>query len=361
MKNGMTLNELAAEITRQHETKRDYVVATEALNMTADGNHFDLGDKGRFEVTPFAQKQVAEHCGIPAKYAERMKATMPDLWAHNVNMWLAREPSRRMIRTLDDKARAFVSDKFSVAMDNYDLANAVLPAILKRGAEVLSCSVTETKLYIKAVDQRITRDIPVKGARMGDGSHVIFDTVSPAIVVSNSEVGAGALSIQTSIYTRACTNLAVFGERSIRRTHVGARHELTEGFTHLLTDATKRLTDAALWAQVKDITEAALEAAKFGEIADELVAATTDKIETTDVVKVVEVAAKKYGANEGEKNSILKHLIEGGDLSRYGLSAAVTRASQDFDSYDRASEFERVGGAIIELPKAEWKEIAEAA
>ena len=58
---------------------------------------------------------------------------------------------------------------------------------------------------------------------------------------------------------------------------------------------------------------------------------------------------------------MLRYLIEGGDLSQFGLHNAVTRMSQDVEDYDRASDLERVGGKIIELSATEWKTIAEAA
>lgn len=356
MKTGKSLTELAQEIERQQAAKQDFVVNTKNVQMTSSGE-LAFGDH-EVGLKPLAHRQLAEAVGIPAKYYDRMQAEAPQLLADNVNEWLHQKPVDRMIRTLDGRARAFLSSAYR-PLENSDLAEAVLPALLNSGAEIISCDITDTKLYIKAVDSRINADIPTKN-RMGDGSHVIFDTVSPAIVISNSEVGLGMLSIQTSIWTKACTNLAIFGERSIRKTHVGAKHEIADGLVHLLSDQTRRLTDAALWAQVRDVTAAAFNEDRFREIADTLQEATRDKIEG-DIVKVVDLTSKRFGANEGERNSILKHLIEGGDLSRYGLSAAVTRASADFQDYDRATEFERVGGQIIELPRNEWQEIAKAA
>ena len=47
---------------------------------------------------------------------------------------------------------------------------------------------------------------------------------------------------------------------------------------------------------------------------------------------VVQLTAQSYGINSDEQEGILKYLIEGCDLSLYGLSNAVTRASQDVDS-----------------------------
>jgi hypothetical protein len=43
------------------------------------------------------------------------------------------------------------------------------------------------------------------------------------------------------------------------------------------------------------------------------------------------------------------------------LHAAVTRAAEDVESYDRASQLEVLGGEIIELAKSDWRELAMAA
>ena len=43
----------------------------------------------------------------------------------------------------------------------------------------------------------------------------------------------------------------------------------------------------------------------------------------------------------------------GGDNSRYGLINAVTAASKLADSYERATELERIGGELLALPIAQ--------
>jgi hypothetical protein len=73
---------------------------------------------------------------------------------------------------------------------------------------------------------------------------------------------------------------------------------------------------------------------------------------------VVEVTAKRFGLTEPERGQVLRHLVDGGDLSRYGLANALTRASQDVESYDRATDLERLGGMIVELPRQAWQELA---
>ncbi|HXJ65420.1 MAG TPA: DUF932 domain-containing protein, partial [Actinomycetota bacterium] len=241
-------------------------------------------------------------------------------------------------------------------LDNVDLLEAVLPRIAELGVAVVSCEVTEHRLYLKVVDRRIERDMPLP---MGTG-HARFDTLSPALVVSNSEVGSGALSVQSSVYTGGCTNFMVINERSVRKYHVGARADLGEEMYALLSDETRRITDEALWRQLGDVVSGAFDVAKFDAQVEKLKSATEDQIES-DPVKVVELTAKKFGFTDAERGSVLTHLIRGGSLNRYGLTNAITRAAEDLPDYDRASRFEQVGGQVIELPRSEWAQLARAA
>ena len=70
---------------------------------------------------------------------------------------------------------------------------------------------------------------------------------------------------------------------------------------------------------------------------------------------------KRAALTDDDRGGILRHLINGGDLSRWGVTNAVTRYSQDVQSYDKATELEALGGTLIELNKTDWRAIAEAA
>ena len=70
-------------------------------------------------------------------------------------------------------------------------------------------------------------------------------------------------------------------------------------------------------------------------------------------VTVLVMAAAGRTTQEG----ILKYLIAGGDLSMYGLSNAVTRVSQDVESYDRATTLEGIGWQVATMEPAQWKQI----
>jgi hypothetical protein len=359
MAKGLGLTALAQEIERRAASKKDFIVQSNHLHMQSDLT-LQFGDVIA-DVNGIAHKQIAEHLEIPAKYYEKMRAENPALLANNVNSWLGHgKPEARMVRTLDGKARAFLSDKFR-PLENEDLAQAVLPALLDIGCEIVSSQITDTKMYIKAVDNRVARELEAKGGKFGDGKHVIVRMLAPAIQISNSEVGHGALSVLAGARDGFCSNLAWFGDRSMRKYHVGGKHELGgEDVYALLSDSTRRVTDAALWAQIGDVVRAAFDRARFDALCDKIAETTEQKIES-DPVKAIELTSKRFGINEGESKSILRHLIEGGDLTRFGLYNAVTRTAQDIEDYDRASEFERMGGQIIELPANDFREILKAA
>lgn len=352
MKSGLSITELATELERRRDAKKDYLIPTNKITVHDVTGEWFFGDH-KVELNTHAHAQVAAHLGIPKTYYDRMRAEHPTLLARNVNGWFLKEPSVRMLRTLDGVGRAFLSDKYR-PLENEDLAEAVLPVLMDMNVVVWSGAITDTKFYLKVVDEKITRDIP-RGGQIGDGSHTIFDTLCPALTISNSEVGAGTLSVQTSVFTRACTNLAIFKDRSIRKHHVGGKHALTDGFEALLTDETKRASDAALWLQVRDVVKGAFNEARFEELTKRIAGTTTDEIE--DVVRTVDLTAKRFDLREDEKKSILKHLAEGGDLTRYGLFNAVTRTAEDLKDYDRATEFEHLGGEIIDLSRSEWRSV----
>ena len=66
--------------------------------------------------------------------------------------------------------------------------------------------------------------------------------------------------------------------------------------------------------------------------------------------KTVKMLGGVYRLAQDEQTGILRHLIDGGDLSQYGLINALTRTAQDSDSYDRAVELEELGGTLLEMP-----------
>lgn len=347
MKAGKTLVEMAQELERQSKAKADYLVDTQSLEMTPEGElTIENGTLHEFQVNDNAHSQIAQRLKIPAKYYNRMLSDAPALLAENVNEWLHSQPERRMIRTLDGWARAFLSDRYR-RLDNFQLAEAVLPVLgeMGGGIEIASVELTERRMYIKAVNKRL--ELEVKPG----------DAVQAGICITNSEIGLGSLRVEPLVYRLVCKNGMIAQDYSTRKYHVGRAAE--EDAFELFSDETLKADDHAFYLKVQDTVRAAVDLAKFSTIVNRMKEATEQKIEGNPV-SAVEVLSNQFGYNSEEKSSVLTHLIQGGDLSAYGLMNAVTRTSQDVEDYDRATDLERDGSKVLSLPASSWKAIAMA-
>lgn len=358
MKEGKSLAQLAKQIKQEREAKHDFRASTSKLQFVPSGERgtieWKVGKRGYdAEPTNYCLTQICQRSNIPKQYADRMTGDHAKLLATNINHWWKHTPEKRMVRTLmngSNVARAFVSERYR-CMDNHDLAEVILPKLAEVGCEVLSSQITETRLYIQAATPRMELDLNAlrhSGKRLSD-----IEPVQAGIVISNSEVGAGSLALDRMLYFLSCFNGAI-AARALRRHHVGRRADALfemEEASEFYSDKTKEMDDRVLWNKVRDVVDGMFTMDGFTSLVQRFADAGSVRIEATEAIEEV---TTRYKLQEDEKNSVLNHLIEGGDLSVYGLSAAVTRASTDVPSYDRAVELERVGGEIIELPQTIW-------
>lgn len=351
MKQGKTLVELAQEIERQSKNREDMIADTRAIAMDGHGD-LRIVDSGKtLAVTDHAHRQIGDRVGIPAKYYDRMRKEAPGLLATNVNNWFAQNPEKRLIRTLDGYARAFLSDRYQ-RIDNNHVAEVVLPVLSQTpGIEIMSAEITESRLYIKAVTHSVSGEI--KSKRVGD-------FVEAGVLISNSEVGLGAVQVMPFFHFLVCTNGMVRNKEGLRAAHLGTKLDGDDYVASILTDETRKHLDQGVLLKVRDTITAAMDPDRFAEAVRKMQGLTTQYV-SGDPAKAIEVLADDFGMIGDERSSVLRHLIEGGDLSRYGVMNAVTRTAADLESYDRATEFEAMGGRILDLPAANWERYAKAA
>jgi hypothetical protein len=349
MKAGRTLQELAVELQRQASAKRDFIVNTQAMMMEETAELFSITkplESGMREVNPFAMtdlfhRQLGGVLDIPSKYYDRMRKEQPGLLHWNVNWWLGKMDSTHMVRTLDNTARAFLSNRYR-RLDNYEIAQAVLPVFSEmRDARVDSCEITENRMYLKVVNTRMEAQV------------VPGDIVQAGVMVSNSEVGLGSVSVMPLVYRLVCSSGMIVNDLGQRKLHVG---RMNEESWELFSDQTIQADDTAFMMKLADITRTALDEARFNQVVDRLRQAAEAPL-TAPVSRVVEITGKTYGFTQNEQDNIMFHLIAGGELSLYGLGNAVTRASQDVESYDRATDMERTGWTIANMPRNEWLDL----
>lgn len=353
MKQGKTLAAFASEIKRTAEQRRDFISPTTQLRYEPDDANGVVTFKAKdpttkrsasyeAEPTNYCLRQICERSGIPSKYVDRMKGEHAGLLAKNINYWWQNKPEPRMLRTLlngSHKARAFLSNVYR-PLENSDLAAIILPKMAGLGCEVLSCEITETRLYIQAATPKIE-------------AKLVGDRVRCGMVASNSEVGAGAISLEPMLYYLRCLNGMVM-PTVMRRYHIGRRSDPMfelDSAAEYYSDKTKEMDDRAFWSKVKDVVDGLFDKDRFAAMVDAFEGTTQQKVKGTEAVEEVK---QRFQLDEGERDAVLNHLIEGGDSTLFGLINAVTRTATDVESYDRSIELQRIGGRLIELPKSVW-------
>ena len=361
MKTSLTGEALCQKLDSQLATKVDYLADTQKINFlndvyAFDGNKeivkndfslaFETSEGNRvFKLNEIAHGQVASRLQIPKKYYDRMRTDSPDLLRENVSHWFNNEPETRMVRTLGgDTARAFLSDKYR-PLDNWDLAQAVIPTLIDHKAEIVSCDITETRMYIKAINYQ------------SQGEVEVGQPVASGVIVSNSEVGQGALFVAPYLERLICKNGMVVNDWAKRKYHVGAKNSDGLSFDkayQLFTDSTKKATDEAFWMQVRDLVNAALDPEQL----EGILAPMRNGIHRTmngSAIDAMPTIEKNLGLDASEKKGILENLLKG-DLgkSQWGLANAITRHAEDVESYDRATELEAIGYTVATQSEREF-------
>ena len=237
MKQGIkTIQNLYEELERQREARQDLIADTRSLKVNSTNGLTMMSvatgdDVLSYRLGEIAHRQLAERLGIPYKYYERMRLDYPELLDQNINGWLARTPEKRMLRTLDGKLRAFLSDRYR-RLDNLELVDHVLPVLAEmKGCDIVSCDVTETHLYMKIINKALKTEV------------VPGDVVQAGFVISNSEIGLGALKVEPLVYRLICKNGMISKDYSHKKYHTGRQVDDTDNAYELYSDATLEADD----------------------------------------------------------------------------------------------------------------------
>jgi hypothetical protein len=372
MKPGISLAELNTEVQRQAAARVDYLINTQTslrlvrmdsypgkvalVSLDESSAHLE-----RWEMTDTAHDQIASWVEIPRKYYDRLLVDHPDMLMANVNQLFEREPGTRMVRTLDGKCRAFMSDRYR-PLDNDSVLANVLPQILgagkagERSHKVIRSQISDKQMALTVVftDPALQQNLG-KTAR-GDAD----DIVLPGFRIENSEVGRGSLRERGFFYRTYCENGCVFGsagEFEFQRNHAGAK--LSADLQRIVfTDESKKASDQALMLELRDMINAMANPAVAQGWGDQLRAAKAgDTI--VKPIAAIEQLARAVGLLEVEKDQALQNLIAEADFSRFGALNAITAiANQNETTYDRALELEEIGGSLLTMSQAEWNRIA---
>lgn len=340
MRDTHTLTGLFAEIDRIEKAKEDYVVPATTLRMI--GDHSIRFGKEWYELTPHAHGQLATYTGIPKRYYDRM-GEVEGLRGYNVNAWLEQEQGRRMVRTLDGRARAIVSDRFR-PIDNWLVVRAFLPVLEDfPGAQFKARVLSGTKMYLQIVFPGLTGEV-----KPGD-------TVQYGVTLSNSEVGAGAVDVKAMIWRLVCRN-GMVGTSVVNRRHVGTRLSVEDGEFSEFADDTIAAEIKSFQLRLRDSLRAALTEKAFErELRIMQGAAAEEVVKPTETVERV---TKRYEwLTDEDSERIFAGMVREKDFSRWGLANAITAITHEVSDRDRQYEYERAGYDLIHAPESEWRQL----
>lgn len=364
MKTGKSITELAQTLQNMRDESKDFIVPQQKLDKVkatvVDGSmaiELVNGHSQTFNPSRWAHAQLADYSSVPKAYYDRIATENPALLADSVNhgFRMARadqSQTGRMLRTHAGTLRAMVSTRFR-RLDNFDLFEAVAPALIGLGFEPESAELTDKRLYLKCVSPRVTGEIQ-KG-----------DVVQYGLVISNSDVGAGSLRVEPMVFRLVCLN-GMIANVAKRHAHLG-RNLLSDDVEELLTDETRQLTDKAFWNQVRDVVTNFAKPEFFEREVNRLRVAVDAPIKMFDLPVIVERAAKAIGlvTTEATRKSILDNLASGAHgagMNKWGLANAFTFAAQsEAIDYDAATDLERAGSQIIDLAPHQWEVVNAAA
>jgi hypothetical protein len=325
MKVGTTIQSLAAEIERQLATKVDLKVPSSQMSFaTKDGVSSVYVDspKGtaRYGISELAQRQLAAKLQIPFQYFQRCKREQPSL--------------------LDGNVRAVLSERYR-RLDHLDVIEAVYPILSSLpGASFESAEMTEQKLYIKVVSSEVTFEVQPG------------DIIRAGVVVSNSEVGCGSLSVMPLTYRVKGGAAVILPDTGMKKLHVGKTLQSGEDDMVVFKDDTIEADDKAFFLKVRDVVAGCVSQATLTLVGERMRKLLGVKLD--DPVDAVEILAQRHPLNEDERKGVLRALVTGGDLSGLGLVHAVSTFSQSVEDYDRATELEVIGGKLLEQSAKEW-------
>ena len=327
----LSLPDLIQTVNQEERQKKDHLIESNTLSVSTRDNTTYLNVPGRFSesyvLNDTARAQLATRLEIPYRYAEKLRMEEPRLLDQNLNTLFRRSNEKRLIRTLGTQCRAVLSPNYRI-LDNYSFLGAVLPMLAQLpDAKLNEAYLTETHLHISLVFQS------------AQGYVKPGDPVRYGIMMANSEVGMGSLSVWSFIHRLVCSNGLVVTEADgpgVRRVHLGKRME----------DLTKLPSDREVWLEYGDTVRATADNRRLPQILHRLqLAAQTPILDAPE--EAVEKLAKRFQLTKDEGERVLNQYIASSDLSTWGLVNAVTEAAKEADTIQRRVEMQSIGGRML--------------
>jgi hypothetical protein len=387
-----SLSTMLAELERQKESKHDVVLDGETLmavpRMVTEGNV--INTKGLLLTSDRAnvREHLLEGLAIsePAlvQMGERVSPTIPSRFIRelataypseagalltgllNKNSKANPKGEKHLVRCLDNKVRAFLSNSFRI-VDHIDILFKALEVAKPLGARPIECRLTDTKMHLKLVDFNVFDTLDhttqtghnwhtfggagnqdmLRRTDMADwinkpGKNGIDpNKVHPCITISNSETGHGSVNVSFGFFWSACCNGAII-EVGLRSVHLGSRKEV--GILTSYAQDTQQSEAATVLLKIRDILTNAFDKKLFTSYISKAKAAATDRI--LSPTNAVDNILKASSLNASDRDALLSHFLRDYTPTRAGLVGALTRYAQDLP-VEKATDLETFAGRLL--------------
>ena len=300
------------KIVQDDQNKWDRKVAGQELRISDSGAiELSNGDSAgkTYSLSEVATGQMCQKLEIPVKYYRRlpdeMKATVANFDINRMN------GHSYLLRGKGNWIRAFLSAEY-VAYNNSEIAETV-QSLLGNGAFTMKSFVLEeTHMFLKIISEEIW-DVE-SGLKAG-------------IMIGNSEVGMGSVSVEPFVFRKPCTNdLIVFQEKSFRHAHIHlTAYELTRRMAEAVTEGfqvSSSLLDTFLKTREDPIA---------------------DPVET-----IRKIAESRKFSQKLTDEVVSSYLVEP-EPNRFGVINAFTNSAQKLGPLQRI-DMERFAGTLLETP-----------
>jgi hypothetical protein len=293
---------VAEKIAQDDQNKWEQTWLAEELEVTKVG----IG------VWPFSEHAMTQFCqklDIPVRYFKRLPDEMK-MTVANFDLQRLKRTSF-FVRGKGEWVRAFLSAGY-VAYNNYEIGQTV--AELLGGVNILvkDFVLEETNMYLKIISEEI-RDRE-SGLKAG-------------IIIGNSEVGMGSVSVEPFVFRKPCTNdLIVSREKSFRHAHIHlTAYELTRRMAEAVSEGF-RVASSVLDTFLK-----------------------TREVKVVDPLEIIRKIAEERKFSQKITDEVVSSYLVEPEANWFGVINAFTNAAQKLAPLQRI-EMERFAGTLIETP-----------
>ena len=353
-----SIDEALQTLQQIERDSRDFIAPANKLAMMissqTEGEYtpeLHIGKGEHMPLNQWAHNQLASKLDIPQKYYDRMRTEEPYLLKENVNTWLGKNTTGKLlVRTTAGKVRAVLSDRYK-PIPNTGTAFAVLATLnqIKQMQDVSftvrECAVSDTMMYLKvtADTQHLMKPEyvhPTNPAFNGDPMY-------PGIVIRNSEVGASKFRVDVFTWRLVCSNGAIMTS-GISKVHLG-RKIGGEGEINF-SERTEKLDAMTVLSGMNDVIKQVFDPVKMQDMLDRVRAG--QQIAIDEPVKVVENVCGNWKLSDNMKDEILAQFTE---KTVYGLGNALTTVAKVQENVEDQIRLEEIGGEILVLDEEAFK------